>query len=421
MFKYSFIAVTCFALFTLSSYTIRNGRLRRTTTHPRSLRILSASASEQYTFHGQFGIEQMSHSLYPDDVRVPADMWRHPTETWQPVELPNCIADPRARESTATHMSKFTTPFTLDDNLLRYYGPGVGLTPTDLKVALAAIGGDLILIGDSLMRQWFEQLSCYLGAWESWSGFVKPPIDQNRIGLEADITEAFMRFRPDWRKRGHLGVDIGRAKISQFGSFEFSTYPGIATNQRVIYQGVKHMDISDIADLLNFYIGSYPHVFGRTSPVIVINVGIKYHLINEGHHKSVGEIAYRDDLRILAKICRDSNARCIFRETTPQHFDTPAGDGLYTEKKYRCMSDIPESFSTLSDWRNYVLRDVMKENASGRNNFLTVMPIFKSMVGLNKAHHNSDCTKFLSNPEFWEPWHLSLTNALMDKISKASA
>eukprot|EP00586_Coscinodiscus_wailesii_P006343 CAMPEP_0172487580 /NCGR_PEP_ID=MMETSP1066-20121228/16718_1 /TAXON_ID=671091 /ORGANISM="Coscinodiscus wailesii, Strain CCMP2513" /LENGTH=412 /DNA_ID=CAMNT_0013254277 /DNA_START=59 /DNA_END=1297 /DNA_ORIENTATION=+ len=405
--KYPRIYVACGVLFILALSSILNDTLLTKITTNRNLGNVSK---------GLFGSLHMKYFLIPDDIEVPSDMWRYPTESWQPVKLPNCC-DKDIAESAQFHKKPFRC--LSEKDTLRYYGPGMGLTPDDLRIALRASRGDLVLMGDSMTRQWFEQLSCYLGGYDKWQGYAAAPIEDNREILEERISKSLMKSSPLWKKRGTLAQYLMADSVSGFGAFDIPRSIRGEPSQKVLYHNTNSISLPEFRDLVTYYNEVYRHTFHREKPIIVINIGMHYNRdtpnLNEGK--------LRNHVHNLAKHCRDIGARCIFRETSPQHFDTPAGDGLYMKNAphQKCMSQPPESFSTLNQWRNAVRNDVVKEVGSGKHGFVKLMPLFDQLAGLNMAHTpkllGNDCTHFAGDPGFWEPWHLSLIEVLMDVIT----
>jgi len=311
----------------------------------------------------------------------------------------------------------------------RYVGPGSEYTPKDLLEAIYATNRDIVILGDSLSRQWFEELSCYLGAFDAWPGFATPPINDHRGPLETEVTESFLRFRTDYRSRydGNMG-DLGFKPFSRFGAYELPL-PEVSKRGgdplRVIYSGVQR-GIEETMDFFRYYDLQYPKNFRRKRPIFVINIGLHYNwgqdLNRHGNPRSEKDL--KANLYMIMRYCQNSGARCIIRESSPQHFDTDAKDGVFPLVRTHpnvCMEQPPATFDQLSRWRNDVLYDVINgvlkddKQVRGRG-VLTVMPLFDKLLGLSKKHRRTyrDCTHFKSDPEIWEPWHVSLTEVLTD-------
>lgn len=397
--------------------------------------FLVVVATVLFTLHQKSFISQNNpKNVMEDDpnirrklrIRTPAEHWRLPSEypKWEPVALPNCCASKLVHTRSRRFSYRFSTSCS-DDNeeKPRYFGPGVGLTPDDLKNALLETSGDIILFGDSLMRQWFEQLSCYLGAMESWTGFAKSPIDHNRGIFENQMTELLLKTLPNWQKRGNFGEKGG---YSAFGSFELNSADKFSISpvfKRIMLQYTNPLEISEMKDLLYFYHTMYPRGFHRDPPLFVINLGLHYNIPPMPNGYDDNDL--KDHLTDVIKTCRHLGARCILRETSPQHFNMTSGNGLFANVHNRsCMTEPPATFGQLSNWRNQILYQVLDEVGQGifHEGFVTVMPIFRRMAGLNTNHKNpEDCTHWKFDPEPWEPWHISLTRMLQSLAETAQS
>lgn len=376
----------------------------------------------------------------PTDIQVPSDMWRRPSEVagWNPIPLPSCCRDPRTEQKTSKTTAKFLYPTcNLEEETKRYYGPGMQYTPTDLNAAIRNTGGDIIIFGDSVSRQWFESLACYLEAWDNWNGFATPPIEHNRSPFETDVTESFLRYRPEYRPRGNMGYEPKRPN-SNFGYFDLPSRSKSAPTQRVIHQNMNEIGITEAMSLVKYYVDRYPEDFKVPPPTIVINIGLHYNWVEEvgpkpknvRHGIKRTQTDLRNDLAIFRAVCVGSGAKCIFRETSPQHFDSVAGDGLWPvimTQRDKCMDRPPQSFSTLGRWRNDMIRDIVMANGGKleKGGYLKVMSIFDKLSGLEGKQHyvewgRPDCTHWKMDPEIWEAWHISLTEVLVDSVKSVA-
>lgn len=358
------------------------------------------------------------HLSTSKEIKVPADMWRRPSEipSWNPVPLPNCCPPPGERDTSIDWLFPDFCD-TLEDDAIRYYGPGMGRTPEDLRNVISATGSDIVFVGDSLSKQWFKTLYCYLGG----SGIIDDMYDKL---LEADIKESFYRFKPSWR---------GQKRMNMKGTNIFDVYRSPMNKEgKTSTQSIHHIGLSiewaDFNTFLDYYNERYPHDFSRPRPIFIINKGMHFNLMGQ---KSRNANALKKKLDKLVHYCRNTGSKCIFRETTPQHFASDAGDGLwpgFDKAKKHCLPTPPASFQTLSRWRNNILYEAIEESTELKGNvndggFLEVMPIFDKLVGLDENSHkmktdtSDDCTHFRWEQNIWEPWHISLTEVLL-KILK---
>lgn len=355
-----------------------------------------------------------------NDIHVPADMWRDPSQfpSWNPEPLPDCCTS-YDKKGTAARSPKFDSPgCDVYTDFLRYYGPGMDNSPKDLQTALRHAGGDLVIVGDSVSQQWFESLACYLGAFDGWNGFAKPPVELSRGSFESDVTESFFRFRPEYRVNGNLHTS--NRPFSNFGSFKIPKLTNEDRTQRVILHKTNSVPHPERWDMFTYYDQQYPQDFRRERrPIFVFSFGLQNNAGDERKFKEMNEMYMNK--------CRDSGARCIFAEVPPQHFVTPDGDGSYLKNTWQaCMSEPPASFSTLNRWRQDTLREMvgdMEETKGG--GFIRVMDIYEKLSGLHDKHHPfrkkvPDCTHWRMNAEIWEPWQISLTEALKDAVSSVT-
>mmetsp|Transcript_12420 Transcript_12420/g.15538 ORF Transcript_12420/g.15538 Transcript_12420/m.15538 type:complete len:410 (+) Transcript_12420:33-1262(+) len=358
------------------------------------------------------------------EIRVPADMWRRASETpqWNPPPLYNCCRKGFPFDSLCV----------AEDDPLRYYGPGMGYTPNDLKDALGSSGSDILIIGDSVSRQFYTALACWLGRYEIGMEHHDPE-------LANEIKESYYVARPTQRpqtpsKVGHF--------VQAFRVPSKKMEPGSFMNNSVMYLPAKNSKPKKLVKILDYFNGQYMTDFNKPKPIIVMNVGLHFNLFDEKewyHPKSELEVLYTE----MAMYCQSTDSRCIFRETSPQHFENEVGDGLYPEVLGdHCMAESPESFTTLNNWRNDVLHKSLetakskmgpwKTNGDG---FIKVMKIFDKLSALKSEAHISmqeyndafdgkhrfdDCTHFKWNSNYWEPWHVTLTQTLLDDQAAVS-
>eukprot|EP00586_Coscinodiscus_wailesii_P020062 CAMPEP_0172493576 /NCGR_PEP_ID=MMETSP1066-20121228/25007_1 /TAXON_ID=671091 /ORGANISM="Coscinodiscus wailesii, Strain CCMP2513" /LENGTH=387 /DNA_ID=CAMNT_0013263797 /DNA_START=86 /DNA_END=1249 /DNA_ORIENTATION=+ len=334
-----------------------------------------------------------------NDIFVPTDYWRRPSQDqrWNPEPLPVCCFDeiPRKEGRTSCRLEK-------DD--VRYYGPGMGYTAKDLKKALRARGGDLVVIGDSVSRDWVEHLQCYL------SGITND-------NIKAEIHEGFLNSFPEWRHRPY----------QEMTAFEVPPEENGLMMQRVLYSKLYYEDTKVFPSLesnlaaIEYFTNIYPRDTWRRKPVLVINIGLQYNALTPGDVEQL-----RSDWRAIIKKCYKLHAQCIFRETSPQYFETMKGDGIYPgEQTGDCIQEPKKSFGILSQWRNDMLKGVLREfrhrDSVKKGGFLKLMPLFEKLEGLHVRYLQSgDCTHFVHDAEMYEPFDVSLTQALIDSLDVIS-
>jgi len=349
------------------------------------------------------------------------------------VPLHNCCA--RGKDATPRSFVNFCEN---EDDAIRYYGPGMGHTANDLRIAIKETGSDIIVVGDSVSHQWYKTLFCYLGGFEIGESF-------SQKGLEADITESFLRSRPTWRTTQSMRFKLAEAFYIPMGKLK----KGAMMKQTVQFMHVRSLDTDAVMDILDYYNDRYTKDFSRPKPIFVINLGLHYNLLSANPKKTShgdsrvakwSKSDLQEHMMELVTWCRTTNSKCILRETSPQHFDNKAGDGLYPGEAQAntCMSEAPASFKTLNQWRNDVMYEAIGKVVSKfgareeDGGFLRVMPIFDKLAGLDANHHRTakdmneqlnvdyykfdDCTHFTLEANIWEPWHISLTEVLEDIV-----
>jgi hypothetical protein len=320
---------------------------------------------------------------------------------------------------------------------LRYWGPGFEHTPADLATVINRLDQDVVLIGDSVSRQWFEALACYLGA-EDWDGFALSPFNRTRSRFEEDFLDRLRRSNlPSGRSWQHQHLGILNGSASSFGSFEVLA-PASWTTQtdvsrarlmprpRIYYHGSNSLSVAEEIDLMSFHAKKIGN--STRKPTFIINKGLHYNNIDGwpkqllDWKKALGMDRLQYDLRTIAAHCVSMKLRCVFRETSPQHFRT--SDGMYAERcPLKCMSESDPAMNKLSRTRNEILQRVITEangNITGPLSApsLKLMPLFDRIAYLSFGHlQGGDCTHFAFNPELWEPWHVSLTQILLEIAS----
>lgn len=357
--------------------------------------VMKLSNSKQYPVD----VRDNSRALTKlDEIRVPTDMWRKPSKypDWHPVNLPNCCFNRHTGKPWKSLLGKVD---------VRYYGPGMEYTPDDLKGAIRDMGGDMVLVGDSVTRLWNGELKCYLGARHA------PDADEEEDTFLPDMMEQFLKYSPEWRKL----VDLNK-----FGKPSYFKTPAEAKDvpsQRVMYlpfTGRTSSGVEMNLALMEYLNNQYPLDFSRQRPFFVINIGLHY------NRQDGLEEDYRIDMKTLILHCRKLGARCIFRETTPQYWDNPQKDGSYPglENATGCFQKTKKFFGTLTNWRNDVMYSALKECESlglKEGGLVEVMPLFKKLEGLNGRHvrRSEDCTHLACDANNWEPYHVSLTETLI--------
>ena len=233
----------------------------------------------------------------------------------------------------------------------------------------------IILIGDSLTREWFETLSCALNSTAMWFP---------EWTTESRVLDAI--------RDAHL-ISMHNSPVHQVATLGYAESV-TKTNVTLIYY---HCD--------TYINGTIAHATKRAD-IVVANIGVHYVL---GSQIAAYE-QYLTDLDRTFKAlsdCRKQGKHCVFRETLPQHFnfrDRPVRqNGLfkfYGSGKYTCgpIQDSPTIYNHMSE--------IMSEKWE-----VPVIPvdIFRPNWDMHLAN---DCTHFCQKPQLWNWLHSALINSL---------
>jgi len=238
-----------------------------------------------------------------------------------------------------------------------------------------------------LQIQWFESLACHTGAdWQGWQG----------VDMNASAYKTYDKLKQLYGKKFRVNPMIGLP-----GTLGIAVYH-LPQVQSTIWLYCNSPRFADKLDIIDY------HTVHEPADMIIINDAL--------HHND--PVPYAQELIKYMRRCSDVGARCVFRETTPQHFSTAVGSGLFSdrnEKKHECMPPTvfdPSStvtFTEAGNWRNQILHSISEGFPS-----VKIWPLFHFLMPLSFAHVGvgPDCTHYGFNSEFWEPWHLSFIDVL---------
>jgi hypothetical protein len=224
-------------------------------------------------------------------------------------------------------------------------------------------GTRFALVGDSLTRQWFEILTCFLGlSVPTW--FVRPP-----VGIPA-------------RQPLHV-----RPHGFQTGAVAGYAIAGGSTTVEYFHFDTGWQNLRDILS------------YSRPLDFAAINFGIHYH----PERDSAADIG--SDILATAQECQRIGTRCVFRETFPQHFPTRLG--LYDRKlnkSVRCqpLNDPAAAFHVYNDPLHHLVSN-------------TSFPILKTYAPMAPAwdkHARGDCSHYCSDDSLWKNVHETLLSIL---------
>ena len=176
---------------------------------------------------------------------------------------------------------------------LRYIGRNANRFFTELRTALS--DARLIVFGDSLARQWFESLVCFLRA--EWDGWQK--------GLPSQVIAELAK---------HIGDDLPdhnalHMSAGEWGWSRTTVTDGNRTGVLEYFQ-TDNLELRHILHVIAFT--------AKTSakrPVYVLDGGGCSHRVSD-----IGRITWS-----FADVCRALDIHCILREAHPTHFNSPTG------------------------------------------------------------------------------------------------
>jgi len=222
-------------------------------------------------------------------------------------------------------------------------------------------GSRFALVGDSLTRQWFEILTCFLGlSVPTW--FATPP-----PGVPA---VADMHANP----LGYSGRTAGYSIAGGSSTVEYF-----------------HFDTGNLRDILHYC---------KALDFVVLNFGVWYHR-PAGWSQSI----IHSDILSAVQECHRGGTRCIFRETFPQHFPTMLG--LYSVslgKSANCtpLHDPTAAFAV----HNGPLHAVL-------NHSIPILRTWAPTVSAWDKHEQpGDCTHYCSSDSVWVGVHETLLDVL---------
>jgi hypothetical protein len=258
-------------------------------------------------------------------------------------------------------------------------------------LSLAKGKGILLLIGDSVMQQFYSAIACELereGVWTDPSQFTN-----------TDETK-FVQF------------DSSSSTSSSSSTTSSSSLPEKAAIQFLpIYHFVDgrydrkpQAAFTKLKDTLDTLIKDYKEI------VIICNMGLHYiDNPSPGFSKKDYSLQMTKFLNYL-HIFTSTNAQTnkitiIWRETTAQHFTT--SNGFWPGIKYirnmemKCQPILNTSIEL--DWRNREIEEIIRKNHLST---IHVMPWYNVTVPLWSEHpngHLKDCTHFCWTPMLYQP------------------
>lgn len=226
--------------------------------------------------------------------------------------------------------------------------------------------GALLVVGDSVMQQFFSAIACELEREKVWKdpGKFTNTDEVQHIRVAPNATLVPMQFLP----------------IYHFVNGRFDRTP--------------HAAMHKLETTLDAWVKEYKSI------TVILNMGLHY---IDNPVPNFSRIDYRHQMTTALSYLHNfalshigKNIRIFWRETSAQHFPTP--NGYWPGAKYASVMKLTcvphKDTSAQADWRNREIEEII---ASKHLFMVQVIPFFKITQPLWSAHpsgHLQDCTHF---------------------------
>jgi hypothetical protein len=294
----------------------------------------------------------------------------------------------------------------------------VGNQTDDLLVKLRSIFHQrrVVLVGDSLMRQWFETISCRLGLPAKWfelrngmKGNTDPSKRLERIMNSSGYFIVPLN-RPPSGLANSSGYSVASTEISQFDNT--TDYCGLET--KIEY--VKCDAVSpkqNISNLFNTLImpDDYDDGNYERETILIFNFGLHY-------TKSPREL-YTRDLNQIFTICGDMNrlqpgrVRCLFRDVFPQHHIIKPPATRFPKDWRFNMTDLGKGCGPFDENQNpTIFPNYTEWHSLAESHGVPVIKILDNPIWIDAWNYHNDCTHYCQDSILWDVLHWALVNLL---------
>ena len=251
---------------------------------------------------------------------------------------------------------------------------------------LAHEKGAVLLVGDSVMQQFFSAMACELereGIWKDASLFTNT--DEMRY-----VEFPLQNTKDKDGKPAVYGVPVKFLPIYHFVNGRWD---------RVKDAGMHHLK-KNVEDM----------VAAHDSLTLLINMGLHYVSNPIAHFTRTDYISQKTAcLQYLNSIAENGlktnkNIRILWRETSAQHF--PTSNGYWPGAKYASTMQLKcepiQDTSASGDWRNSDVMTIIKDH---KLSHIETVPFYNISLPLWSMHvngHLRDCTHFCWSPMMYQ-------------------
>jgi hypothetical protein len=295
----------------------------------------------------------------------------------------------------------------------------VGNRTDDLLVKLRSIfhRRRVVLVGDSLMRQWFETLSCRLGMPSTWfelnglRGNTDPSKRLERIVNTSGIVIAPLKSPPAGLANSS-GYSIASTEISSLDNT--TDFCGFETKIEYVRYDVTRPGhkISNLWNALMMPHGPDDAIYEKET-LLILNLGI--------HYTKKSRESYTKDLNKVLEACGVMNriepakVRCLFRDITPQHHLIKSPAEKFPVDWQFNRKDLGQGCSPFDEFQNKVIFPNHTDwYRMAESHGVPVIKIMDNPIWIDawNYHEDNDCTHYCQDSMLWDVLHWTFVNLL---------
>ena len=256
--------------------------------------------------------------------------------------------------------------------------------------------GSLLLVGDSVMQQFYSAIACELereGVWADPSQFTNTD--------ETKYVDVMGNTGSNSHKEGAVAIKFTPIYHFVNGRYDKVANASMVALKKAIGEMTKSHDA--LVVVLNMglhYLNNPVKDFSRKDYISQMSMCLRY------LHTRAGELLVQQGKRMLV----------VWRETSAQHFPTPSGywPGLRYAAGMKVGCVPIADVSPAGDWRNSDIAEIIRRHALGDR--VRVMPFFNVTAPLWDQHvngHKQDCTHFCWTPFLYQSSFQYLLDVVM--------